>query len=263
LHFGEVKIGKKLTRMFPDDPADTYFSIAFRRMKECGRGPTMCKSFYRQQDILTSCICSFLSLESSINRLFYDIFIQSDENKRPIKQGIPQSFIQYLKQSWRRASVRDKFILLPPLISDYEFDLTVIPFSLFDEFIRFRNQLVHPKISTTTYVINVEEGFEENSWAGEVISELTDALPTKQAFPLTNFTTSFKGLVVDDAEKAFEIAYRMRMKLHMKVFAPPPILVYEFADEIPQFKIGEGILDAIQLRFGPPPEKKDEKLRGD
>jgi hypothetical protein len=118
-------------------------------------------------------------------------------------------------------------------------------------------------MSETIFVVKVTEVEENFLKGGEVVSQSSDAPPPKQVFPLTNFSTSFDKLIVDDAEKAFEIAYRMRMELHIKVFAPPPFLLYEFVPQIIQIKIGEGIDETIKLRFGPPPKKEEHQSHGD
>lgn len=249
--YGEAvsfKYGEAVSYAYPDDPADVYFSSAFRRMKECGRGPKQCKSLYAQEDILSSCICSFLSLEASINRLFYETFVRTD--RRPIRKGIPSNLVKHIQQSWQRTSVRDKFIVLPPLISDYEFQVDAIPFNLFEELTWFRNRLVHPKMLQATITFKVTE-IEGISYGGEIINQSSEAPSTKDVFPLTNFATSFSDLSSEDAEKAFEITYRMRMKLFTEALAPPPILLYEFHPGRLGAKIAHSIAAVINLHFGP------------
>lgn len=249
----EIKPGEFVKQTFPDDPTDTYFSIAFRTMKECGNGPILVGKF--EQDILTSCIFSFLSLESSINRLFYETFVRSDKGKIQIKKEIPQSIISYLHQSWNRLSVRNKFILLPPLTSEYEYDTKSIPFNLFSEFVTFRNRLVHPKMLTIINTIEVTTS-DETSFSGELMNQSLDNPPNE--FILTNFATSFNKLTVNDAEKAFEIAYRMRMELAMNVnMSLAPILRSDFSSEN-KIKFGKGIADTIKLQFGPLPSQNGD-----
>ncbi|NOR46891.1 MAG: hypothetical protein GQ533_02425 [Methanosarcinaceae archaeon] len=251
----EIKPGEIVIQTFPDDPTDTYFSIAFRTMKECGNGPNLVGKF--EQDILTSCIFSFLSLESSINRLFYETFVRSDKSKIQIKKEIPQSIISYLRQSWQRLSVRDKFILLPPLSSEYEYDTKSVPFNLFSEFVTFRNLLVHPKMLTIANTVKVTTS-DETSFGGELMNQSLDNSLNKTKFNLTNFATSFNKLTVNDAEKAFEIAYRMRMELAMNVnMGLIPILRSDFSENT-KMKFGEGIADTIKLQFGPLPSQNGD-----
>lgn len=249
----EIKPGEIVKQTLADDPTDTYFNIAFRTMKECGNGPNLVHKF--KEDILTSCIFSFLCLESSINRLFYETFVRSDKGKIQIKKEIPQSIIFYLSKSWQRLSVRDKFILLPPLSSEYEYDTKSVPFNLFSEFVTFRNRLVHPKMLTFTHTVKVATS-DETSFSGELMNKSLDNPPNNKIFTLTNFATSFNNLTVNDAEKAFEIAYRMRMELAMNVnMGLIPILWSDFASENKKMKVGKGIADTIQLQFGPLPSQ--------
>lgn len=251
--FKEIKQGEIVKQTFPDDPTDTYFSIAFRTMKDCENKPNLVEKI--KADILTSCIFSFLSLESSINRLFYETFLRSDKGKIEIKKDIPQSIISYLE--WKRLSVRDKFILLPPLTSEYEFDTKSVPFSLFSEFIKFRNRLVHPKMLTIAHTLKVTTS-DETSFSGELIKQSLDNPSNKKDFFLTDFATSFNKLTVNDAEKAFEIAYRMRMELAINVNPGlMPILISDFSEGT-KLKCGKGIADTIKLQFGPLPSQNED-----
>lgn len=245
----EIKSGDFVKLTLPDDPTDTYFSIAFRTMKECENGTNLVEKI--KADILTSCIFSFLSLESAINRLFYETFLRSDKGKIEIKKDIPQSIISHLRKSWRRLSVRDKFILLPPLTSEYEYDTESVPFNLFSEFITFRNRLVHPKMLTIVNTLKINTS-DETSFHGELMNQSLDH-PQKE-FILTNFATSFNELTVNDAEKAFEIAYRMRMELANVNIGLAPILRPDFS-ESNKMKFGQGIADTIKLQFGPLPSQ--------
>jgi hypothetical protein len=190
-----------------------------------------------------------LSLEAAINRLFFDTFERDDEFRREIKSTIPSSVVKYIKESWDNMSVRNKYILLPPLISYYEFDISKMPFSLFDEFRRFRNRLVHSKMHITSFTIEVTD-VDENSISGNVLEHSTNAPDSISTFPITGFSTSFRDLSVKDAEKSFEIAYRMRMELFFQCNGSLPHLLYKSNKGELKYEIGDSIAKHIIPSFG-------------
>jgi hypothetical protein len=206
---------------------------------------------------MTSCVFSFLSLEAAINRVYYDIFIRTEPARISINSGIPIELIEFIRSAWHKVSIREKYLILPSLITDSPlcrdkspFDINKQPFNLFVEFVSFRNKLVHPKMIELTYDIEISAA-EENSYGGKVIGGLDAMKNPVNTFPLTKFSTTFFALSINDAEKAFEIAYRMLQSLYNKTSSVRPFITLQNDEGILQIKALTEILDIIQLRFGP------------
>ena len=102
---------------------------------------------------------------------------------------------------------------------------------------------------TTSITIEVTE-VEENSLGGNVLKQTTTAPDSSSIFPITKFPTSFQDLSISDAEKAFEIAYRMRMELLYKCLVAPPSLLYESNEGGVKFLLAETIGKHITPYFG-------------
>jgi len=241
-----------------DDPSDSYLAAAvlsLLRLIDAGDEPKVCRVLRRREDIASTCVLAFLSLEACINRLFFDIF-EAEPPSRPLLPSVPRAVVSYIQRTWLRMSVREKWLVLPPLVSTYSFDVATTPFTLFDEFIRFRNRLVHPKALLSRMKIRATR-VEEGSWGGDVLEHMSDIQPSEQLFPLTRFSTTFNGLELDDAEKCVEISYRMRMALAIELPWIPPGLIYEQGSEvITKFgtSIGELLKDRVTIYFGPLPK---------
>ena len=203
-----------------------------------------------RQNVLIFSGSSFLSLESAINRLHYDVFVRQDGMQRATKPSMPQPMIDFIRQATSRLSIRDKYLLLPPIQPALRF-VHRSGRSLFEEFSRFRNRLVHPKVVAHSFRILVSEVSEESSLScgGTVLEQRTAAPHSGSVFPLTGFATSFNSLEAADAEKAFEIAIRMRLALHVGVYASPSALYYDVDGRI-SVEMGSGIGSLISLRFG-------------
>ncbi len=205
-----------------NDLSDSYLASALRLLEEVDSNDQC----HRQNGkIVLSCISSFLSLESSINRAYFEIFKTEQIYKKPIRSGIPSVLSNYIKQNWNRLSIKEKYLLLPPLISDFEFDVNNKPFTLFNEFIVFRNSLIHSKSWETEHSILVDNiDLDENnsgSWGGSLLN--TRHLEDKaDPYPLTDFSIDISKLTRSDAEKSLEIACLLRLKLfeHTKTTFP-------------------------------------------
>jgi hypothetical protein len=97
------EIGEEATFRIPDDPTEEYFTGAFRLLHQLSdpQGGVLQRPIERQ-NILLSCISSFLSLESAINRLFYDMFDCEEPKRRAIRSEIPLAMRRFIEQSWPR-----------------------------------------------------------------------------------------------------------------------------------------------------------------
>jgi hypothetical protein len=249
------EIGAEVTHLVNDDPSDDYLMAAYRLL--CSVNGT---DQVARQYALVSCVSSFLSLEAAINRLYYDAFIRCDEMRRGIKASVPQAVSDFIRHSWARLSIKNKYLLLPPLLepTDFSFCPSERPFTLFEEFIRFRNRLVHPTVVEHSYTILVTEvtksSESSSSWGGDLLQKQSGAVPPKSIFPLTGFATSFGDLSALDAEKALEITVRMRLALSNGVYGPTPTLFYD-ADGKLSVKMGASVGTILKLHFGELNEK--------
>lgn len=251
-------VGDIHTLSIVDDPSDSYLSAAvlsLLRLTDAREEPRVCSVLRRREDIASTCVVAFLSLEACINRLFFDIF-EEEPPYRPLLPSVPRAVASYIQRTWLRMSVREKWLVLPPLVSTYSLDVAATPFTLFDEFIRFRNRLVHPKAMVSKVKVRATP-VEEASWGGDVLDHMSDIKPSEQLFPLTRFSTTFNGLELADAEKCVEISYRMRMALTIGLPWIPPGLISEQGSETTTklgASIGSLLKDRVTIRFGPLPE---------
>ena len=246
---GSVNVGDTATFVAVDDATDIYFGAAFSTLARLNYSSELHSHFRNSrilEDVLTTCVLSFFSLEAAINRLFHETFIS---NLRQIKESIPLRHVQHLRRSWNNnLSVKDKYLLLPPLVSDFEFDPGTSPYQLFDEFVQFRNSLVHSKAKTQKTTVRITS-VESSSTGGEVLDHNVEAPTPEELFPQTNFATTFAGLTQSDAEKAFEIMYRMRLALFAGTMCAPPHLLADL-DNSP-YMLGDTITTEVKKLFSP------------
>jgi hypothetical protein len=242
-----------------EDPSDMYLSKAVRYVLSIEDDPRPKDVFVgdrQREEIAVTCVLAFLSLEASINRLFFEAFEAERPTRAPLST-IPSSTLSFVKRSWHRMPVREKWLVLPPLLGPSSIEISTPLVILFDEFIRFRNRLVHPKATGTKTTVRTTN-IQTTSWGGEVMDHSVAAPPTDQLFPVTRLTTSLNGLRGADAEKCVEIAYRMRMAVWADLGAAPPILLYDAGGHA-RVAIGDSIGDLLQQRgaihFGPLPSK--------
>jgi hypothetical protein len=251
-------IGGIYDQKFVDDPSDLYLSaavLAVLRLTSTAELRDPHAQIRCREEVATACVLAFLSLEACINRLFFDTFEDEESGRCPLPSA-PATVVSYVHRAWNRMAVRDKWLVLPPLVSAYSLDPATPPFNLFEEFICFRNRLVHPKATGSTFKVRATR-VEASSWGGEVLEHMSDIPPSEELFPLTKFSTSFMGLQLSDAEKSVEISYRMRMALANGLHWNPPFLVY---DEGSGFKaevgssVGRLLASRATIHFGPLPE---------
>lgn len=246
---GNVNVSDTATIVSVDDATDIYFGAAFSTLIRMN-GSSKIKPLFRNirilEDVITTCVLSFFSLEAAINLLYHETFISK---QRQIKEAIPLRLVQHLRRSWNNnLSVKDKYLLLPPLVSDFEFDPGTFLFQLFDEFVQFRNNLVHSKAKvqkTTVRITSVESG----STGGKVLNHNIEAPTSEVCFPQTKFATTFAGLTKNDAEKAFEIMYRMRLELFAGTMCAPPHLIADL--DSGSYILGDTITTEIKKLFAP------------
>lgn len=218
-------IGKVLKTIHVHDLADDYLQSAFDMIEDI---KILKYSRSLRRKVITSCILSFLSIEACINKVFFVSFKSSEGDQQAT--NVPIAVATYIIANWKRLSVKDKIILLPPVISNYAFDTSAKPFNLFNDFIQFRNQLVHAQsweaehsISITHVNLN-EKG--NGNWGGRTlnIEKLGDK---NNEFKLTNFSKTFEELNIEDAEKCLEIACWMRMELAKTKKVSQPIFNFD------------------------------------
>lgn len=218
-------IGKVIQKNYVRDLADDFMQWAFDLIEETKLIND--KKIIRRK-IVSSCILSFLSLEASINRLFFVTLEISIPQQGEAEKNLQK--IQSLKKKWEKLSIKEKFIKLPPLISDFQFNQSVKPFILFLEFISFRNQLVHAKSWESQHSIfvthvNLNEK-NHGSWGGKILS--TKSLKKKlQEYKYTGFSKTLDDLQLKDAEKSLEIACWMRQELSNSSKISQPVFNFD------------------------------------
>lgn len=226
----QISVGDTATFLGVDDATHIYFGAAYSTLLRLDKAHEIEPRFRTHrvaEEVLTTCVLSFLSLEAAINLLFYETFVSEI---RSIRKPVPPQLLQHLRRSWKNnLSVKDKYLLLPPLVSDFEFDAGSDPYQLFDEFVRFRNGLVHSKPKTQKTTVKITH-IEDGNPGGELLNNQIEAEEPREKFPRTGFSTTYSGLNRTDAEKAFEITYRMRLALAAGTLCSPPCLWVDVED---------------------------------
>src|SRR5436190_24361572 len=102
-------VGQVIKKNYIHDLADDYMQSAFDTIEEIRY---LGKKRSLRRKIISSCVLSFLSLEPGINRLFFATF--NAETQPIVLANIPMTVIDHIKTNWRRLSIKEKFLLLPP-----------------------------------------------------------------------------------------------------------------------------------------------------
>jgi len=182
----QIKVGEVVSHIYTSDLTSEFIQSSYDLIEEA---KTYDWRFTRSK-IITSCITSFLSIEAYINRVFYDSFSTSSKTKLNISLHIPEAIKQHIKTSWGKLSIKDKCIILIPLISTKTLQINLKPFNLFIEFIKFRNRLVHAKSWETEETVfvthaNLNEQMK-GSWGGKILNK--KSLQPNENYPLTKFS---------------------------------------------------------------------------
>lgn len=236
---GKIIVGQVVSDIYTSDLSGEFIQAAYDLIEDA---KTSDFRFIRSK-IVTSCIGSFLSIEAYINRVFYDSFSTNSKTKLNTLPHIPEGIKQYIKASWSKLSIKEKCIMLLPLISKKELEINQKPFNLFIEFIRFRNRLVHAKSWETERTVLVthanlnEDG--KGSWGGKTLQ--VKSLKLVDDYPLTKFSSDLTQFKISDAEKALEIAFLMIFKLGSMVPGSYTVPVLNF-------KIPKNSIDSIAGR---------------
>ena len=242
----EIKVGKVVSKIYTSDLSSEFIQSSYDLIEDA---KTWDWRFTRSK-IVTSCITSFLSIEAYINRVFYDSFSISSKTKLNILSHIPEAIKQHIKTSWSKLSIKDKCIILIPLISTKTLQINQKPFNLFIEFIKFRNRLIHARsweTEETVFVthVNLNEKMK-GSWGGKILSKKD--LQENENYPLTKFSKDLTQLNVNDAEKALEIAILMMLEIRSMI--PGSYTMPSLNFKIPKNNISSASLNTL-LKFIP------------
>lgn len=211
----QIKVGEVVSKIYTNDLSSEFIQSSYDLIEEA---KTYDWRFTRSK-IVTSCITSFLSIEAYVNRVFYDSFSINSKTKLNILSHVPEAIKQHIKTSWGKLSIKDKCIILIPLISTKTLQINQKPFNLFIEFIKFRNRLVHAKSWETEETVfvthaNLNEQMK-GSWGGTILSK--KSVQPNENYPLTKFSSDLTQLNINDAEKALEIAILMILEIRSMI----------------------------------------------
>jgi hypothetical protein len=212
----KIKVGELFSDTRTNDLSEEFIQSAYDLIEET----KIYDWRFTRSKIVTSCVASFLSIEAYINRIFFDCYSASSKTKLVILPSIPEAIKLHIKASWSKLSIKDRCIIVIPLISKKELNINDKPFNLFIEFIKFRNRLVHAKTWETEHLtlvthVNLNEKME-GSWGGKTLD--VKSLQLNGTYPLTKFSEDLSKLNINDAEKALEIA--LTTIYHIRTFIP-------------------------------------------
>jgi hypothetical protein len=211
----QIKVGEVVSKIYTSDLSTEFIQSSYDAIEEA----KIYDWRFTRSKIVTSCITSFSAIEAYINRVFYDSYSTSSKTKLNILSHIPEAIKQHIKTSWGKLSIKDKCIILIPLISIKTLQINQKPFNLFIEFVKFRNRLVHAKSWETeenVFVthVNLNEQMK-GSWGGKILSK--KSLQPNENYPLTKFSNDLTQLNINDAEKALEIAILMILEIRSMI----------------------------------------------
>jgi hypothetical protein len=241
----KIRVGEIFSDTRTNDLSQEFIQSAFDLIEET---KTYDRRFTRSK-IVTSCVASFLSIEAYINRIFFDCYSASSKTKLIILPSISEAIKMHIKASWSKLSIKDKCIIVIPLVSKKELKINDKPFNLFIEFIKFRNRLVHAKSWETEHLtlvtgVNLNEKMQ-GSWSGKPLD--VKSLQLEDNYPLTKFSRDLSKLNIRDAEKALEIA--LMTIYHIRTFIPgsytTPGLIFRVPKNNIDYSNGPGLLDMI------------------
>lgn len=142
------------------------------------------------QASIESIIFSFLTIEATINYLFFE-----ELRNRQLKK-----MEKWLQQKWKRnLPIYDRFILLVNQYSTANLDDFQYLTTLFIEFITFRNRIVHAM--PEQYDALVEETPDE----GEIFLHDVELLRKSERVSCSRLSDEIGKITCDDAKRSFEI----------------------------------------------------------
>ncbi len=142
------------------------------------------------QAAIESIVFSFLTIEAAINFMFFE----------QIRSHPPSGLERWLKQKWKgHFSIYDRFVLLVTEYASASLDDFQYLFSLFLEFITFRNRIVHAH--PEQYQVLVEPALEP----GRVFVHDVERVSQTHPFPASGFSQELAKIGVNDARRGFEI----------------------------------------------------------
>ena len=143
------------------------------------------------QATLESVIASFLTIESTINYTFF-----SELDHKHSQSGLDR----WLKQKWEgRLSILDRFNLLFSQYAITELDKFQSVTSLFQEFVTFRNRIVHPHPEKYAALV------EHSDIPGELLIHEVEPFKTSKPFHHSGLSEEIARIAYSDAERCHEI----------------------------------------------------------
>jgi len=143
------------------------------------------------QATLETVIFSFMTIEATINYIFF-----KEQEEKYNQSGIDR----WLKNKWRGGlSISDRFFLLFNKYSSADLNKFQNVSSLFNEFISFRNRIVH------SYPDKYDALVEFSDIPGEVFIHDVEPRTTHKPFPYSGLTDEMAKIKYTDAARCYEI----------------------------------------------------------
>jgi hypothetical protein len=148
-------------------------------------------NFSEAQATLETVIFSFLTVEATINYIFFN-----EQESKQNQSGIDR----WLKNKWKSSlSISDKFVLLFNKYSSTDLDKFQNVTSLFYEFVSFRNHIVH------SYPEKYDALVDFSDIPGGVFVHAVESCTTHKLFPYSGFTEEIARIALQDAARCYEI----------------------------------------------------------
>lgn len=190
------------------------------------------------QASLESIIFSFLTIEATINYIFF--------NEQRSRQ--PGGMDRWLREKWKRQlRVYDRFVILVIQYSTGTLDEFPSLITLLSEFIAFRNRIVHAH--PEEYDALVEPG----KTLGEVLVHDVEPVSKKTHSSLSGLSQEIGRIGFDDARRAFEIMLLVLSFLDAQFVAELdfPWSATGRADDVEHHLTPRGILESLDHRCYP------------
>ena len=143
------------------------------------------------QAALETIVFSFLTVEATINYVFFD---------QLRSHSAPTGLDKWLKQKWKHGlSIADKYILLFTQYATTDLDKFQNVTFLFSEFIKFRNRIVHSHPEVYNALV------ESSEITNEVLLHDVEPLTTTKNFAHSGLSEEIVRIGYEDAARCYEI----------------------------------------------------------
>jgi len=191
------------------------------------------------QATLESVVASFIAIESIINYAFFN-----EIDHKPSQSGLDR----WLKQKWKgNLSILDRFNLLFSKYATTELARFQSVTSIFQEFVTFRNRIVHPHPEKYDALV------ERSDIPGEVLIHAVEPFVTRKPFQSSGLSEEIGRIAYPDAARCHEIMLLVFALIDGQLVIDLQLSWYEAPSEMTGCNSGTPaeLLESLEHRYYP------------